>query len=80
MRILATPQTLDQLFEPCLVPYRYRDEQEKTHDIDMPGWKCRACSWTSLKGVNGLPFPHECAHPGGTTVVQSFTTLTDAQG
>lgn len=59
-RILATADTVAELFEPASMPYTYTDSGGNYATCEMPALRCKACGWTSLYGIGNLPFPHEC--------------------
>lgn len=60
MRILVKPETVAQFFDKTTVPYDYTSEDGKRVSCQMPAWMCKRCKWTSLMGINNMPFPHEC--------------------
>lgn len=60
-RVLATLANVDQLFERTVSPYPYTDPATGYPAVaEIPTWKCRGCDFSSLQGIQGLPFPHEC--------------------
>lgn len=76
MRVLATVDNVDELFETINVPYHYKDGDGVKQTCSMPAKRCRACGWASLTGVNGLPFPHECGEgfKGMAQASESFSS------
>jgi hypothetical protein len=78
MRILATTDNVQELFTKVTIPYSYTGADGNRATMQMPAWRCRTCSFTSLFGVKGLPFPHSCADvmlsKATPAVDETFTT------
>lgn len=60
MRILATIQTVEDLFDKSEMDYHFRLEDGKEGNCKVFCWKCKTCGWTGLPFLNNLPLPHEC--------------------